>query len=176
LKAPKTPDGRPKRTRLLHFYTKIVSLRPRPHRNDFCVKMQKSCTFGPTVRRFRCLQTGFSDTRSQGETAPWSIKLLTVQSTRFNNCFLLLDFMFAYNAQAWCACYASSSFFFWWKTSAKYRPWICTTAFLQLDVFLQCVHLYGEIPETTARKSEGKRLFLLVWPGPAFPRWFACPA
>ena len=49
--------------------------------------------------------------------------------------------------------------FFWWRTSATQRPWICSSAFLQLDLLLHWVRLYREIPETLPRKRKGKRLF-----------------
>ena len=45
-------------------------------------------------------------------------------------------------------------------------PWIFTTAFLQLDAFSPWVPLYGDIPETHQRKTEGKRYFSPVWTGP----------
>ena len=58
--------------------------------------------------------------------------------------------MFVYRVQAWCACSASSSSFFGWRTSTTYRQW---------------VHHYGEIPETLPRKMGGKDCFCLCGQG-----------
>ena len=57
-------------------------------------------------------------------------------------------------------------FFFWWRASATQWPWMCTTAFLQLDAFLHWVQLNREIPETLPRKTGGKIYFSPVWTGP----------
>ena len=96
-------------------------------------------------------------------TAPWNTNCklknrFSAQSTRFNNCFLLLDCMFAHAPPRLLHFLVENQR----HTMALNMYYSVSTA--------RCVfasdRLYREIPETHQRKMEGKRSFLPVWRGP----------
>ena len=98
------------------------------------------------IQRIRCPKTHFSETRSQAGfrykqtyvvsnydscgSLKWitncTLKSISAQSKRFNNCFPLLDHMFKYSAHGLDACWFDVLAFSLWRTSSTQWPWICT--------------------------------------------------
>ena len=84
-----------------------------------------------------------------------TLKSIPAQSERFN-CFLHVYIQRTCMHGLLRAALMHSTFFLW-TTSATQCPWICTTAFLQLDAFSQRVRLYIDIPEMHQRKTDHLR-------------------